>query len=171
MKTSIWYRLDIFTRLLTPFLLTLSLVVLNIVPLNIPGFSNVVPLLPLMAVYHWAVYRSELLPAYAVFIIGLLHDIFSGSPIGVNTIVFLLVYGVVIWQHRFLFGKSFAVIWLGFGLVSAGAFMLTWLLISLWSFAILEPRAVVFQYLLTLGVFPGLAWLFMRWQQFIIRQL
>lgn len=171
MKTSIWFRLDILTRLLTPFLLTLSLVILNIVPLNIPGFSSVVPLLPLMAVYHWAVYRSELLPAYAVFIIGILHDIFSGSPIGVNTVVFLLVYGVVIWQHRFLFGKSFAVIWMGFGIVSAGAFMLTWVLTSLWSFAVLEPHAVVFQYLLTLGVFPGLAWIFMRWQQFIIRQL
>lgn len=171
MKTSIWFRLDILTRLLTPFLLTLSLVILNIVPLNIPGFSSVVPLLPLMAVYHWAVYRSELLPAYAVFIIGILHDIFSGSPIGVNTVVFLLVYGVVIWQHRFLFGKSFAVIWMGFGIVSAGAFMLTWVLTSLWSLAVLEPHAVVFQYLLTLGVFPGLAWIFMRWQQFIIRQL
>lgn len=171
MKTSIWYRLDIITRLLTPFLLTLALVILNIVPLQIPGFSTVVPMLPLMAVYHWAVYRSELLPAYAVFIIGILHDIFSGAPIGVNTIVFLLVYGVVIWQHRFLFGKSFAIIWLGFGIVSAAAFMLTWALVSLWSFGLVEPRGAIFQYLLTLGAFPGLAWVFMRWQQFIIRQL
>lgn len=171
MKTSIWYRLDILTRLLTPFLLTLVLVILNIVPLQIPGFSSVVPLLPLMAIYYWAVYRSELLPAYAVFGIGLLHDIFSGTPIGINTIVFLLVYGVVNWQHRFLFGKSFAVIWLGFGVVSAGAFVLTWALNSLWNYTLLEPSAVLYEYLLTLGVFPGLAWLFMRWQQFIIRQL
>ncbi len=171
MKISIWYRLDIFTRLLTPFLLTLSLVILNVVPFNIPGFSSVVPLLPLMAIYYWAVYRSELLPAYAVFVIGMLHDIFSGSPLGVNTIVFLLVYGVVIWQHRFLFGKSFAVIWLGFGIVAAGAFVLMWALVSLWNFSVLDPHAVIFQYLLTLGVFPGLAWIFMRWQQFIIRQL
>ncbi len=171
MKTNIWYRLDILTRLLTPFLLTLSLVLLNIVPLRIPGFSNVVPLLPLMAVYHWAVYRSELLPAFAVFLIGMLQDIFSGSPIGVNTLVFLLVYGVVLWQHRFLYGKSFAVIWLGFGIVSAGAFILIWALISLWNLSVLEPRAIAFQYLLTVGVFPALAWIFMRWQQFIIRQL
>ncbi|NQW00032.1 MAG: rod shape-determining protein MreD [Rhodospirillales bacterium] len=171
MKISIWYRLDILTRLLTPFLLTLALVILNIVPLQIPGFSTVVPLLPLMAVYHWAVYRSELLPAYGVFIIGLLHDIFSGSPIGINTLVFLLVYGVVLWQHRFLFGKSFVIIWLGFAIVSAGAFVLTWALNSLWNYSVLEPRGIVYQYLLTVGVFPALAWVFMRWQQFIIRQL
>ncbi|MFB0991698.1 MAG: rod shape-determining protein MreD [Rhodospirillales bacterium] len=171
MKTSIWYRLDILTRLLTPFLLTLALVVLNLVPLEIPRFSRVVPLLPLIAIYHWAVYRSELLPAYAVFMIGLLQDIFSGAPIGVYTLVFLLVYGMVIWQHRFLFGKSFAIIWIGFAIVAAGAFVLAWALISLWSFSLLEIRAAFFQYLLTVATFPSLAWVFMRWQQFIIRQL
>jgi rod shape-determining protein MreD len=171
MKTSIWYRLDILTRLLTPFLLTLALVVLNLVPLEIPRFSRVVPLLPLIAIYHWAVYRSELLPAYAVFMIGLLQDIFSGAPIGVYTLVFLLVYGMVIWQHRFLTGKSFAIIWIGFAIVAAGAFVLAWALISLWSFSLLEIRAAFFQYLLTVATFPSLAWVFMRWQQFIIRQL
>ena len=169
MKTSIWYRLDILTRLLTPFLLTLALVILNIIPLEIPGFSQVVPLMPLMAVYHWAVYKSELLPAYAVFIVGLLQDIFSGAPIGVYTLVFLMVYGMVIWQHRFLFGKSFSIIWLGFSIVSAGAFLLAWALISLWNFSLIDLHAVFFQYLLTAAFFPILAWVFMRWQQFIIR--
>ena len=171
MKSNIWYRLDILTRLLTPFLLTLALVIVNIVPLEIPGFARVVPLFPLMAVYYWAVYRADLLPAYAVFIIGLLQDIFSGAPVGVNTIVFLMVYGVVNWQHRFLFGKSFGIIWLGFAIVSSGAFAMTWMLFSLWNFSLVEPRAVFFQYMLTIGIFPGLAWVFMRWQHFIIRQL
>jgi rod shape-determining protein MreD len=169
MKTGIWLRLDILTRLLTPFLLTLALVILNIIPLEIPGFSSVVPLMPLMAIYHWAVYKSELLPAYAVFIIGLLQDIFSGVPIGVYTIVFLMVHGMVVWQHRFLFGKSFSIIWLGFSIVSAGAFLLIWILISLWNFNFLDLQAVFFQYLLTAAIYPALAWVFMRWQQFIIR--
>jgi rod shape-determining protein MreD len=170
MKSNIWYRLDIFTRLLTPFLLTLALVILNIVPLEIPGISSVMPLLPLIAIYHWAVYRSELLPAYAVFIIGVLQDIFSGTPIGIYTIVFLMVYGIVIWQHRFLFGKSFSIIWLGFSIVSAGAFLLMWLMISLWNLSFLDLRAVFFQYLLTGAIFPALAWVFMRWQKFVIRK-
>ena len=169
MKTNIWYRLDILTRLLTPFLLTLTLVILNIIPLQLPGFSRIVPLMSLMAVYHWAVYKSELLPVYAVFIIGLLQDIFSGSPIGVYTIVFLIVYGVVIWQHRFLFDKSFSTIWLGFSIVSAGAFLLTWVLICLWNLSLLDLYAVFFQYLLTVATFPALAFFFMYWQKFIIR--
>ena len=169
MKTNIWYRLDILTRILTPFLLTLVLVVLNIIPLHLPGLSRVVPLMSLMAVYHWAVYRSELLPAYAVFIIGLLQDIFSGAPFGVYTTVFLIVYVIVIWQHRFLFDKSFTIIWLGFSIVSAGAFLLIWILICLWNLSFLDIYAVFFQYLLTAATFPVLAWIFMRWQHFIVR--
>jgi len=51
--------MDIVARGLTPFGLTLILVVLGQVPLHIPGFAEVAPILPLMAVYHWAIYRSE----------------------------------------------------------------------------------------------------------------
>jgi rod shape-determining protein MreD len=171
MKPGLWLRLDVLARKLTPFLLTLLLVVLSVVPVHVPGMSRVVPLLPLMAIYHWAVYRSELFPAYAVFIIGLLHDIFTGTPIGVNALVFLLVYGLVVSQHRFLFGKSFAVIWLGFGLVGGAASALTWVLVSGWNVAVIEPSAVYIQYLLTFGLFPGVAWAFLSWQRAFLRQI
>ncbi len=171
MKSSVWFRLDFLARKLTPFLLTLLLVLVSVVPLHIPGMSRVVPLLPLMAIYHWAVYRSELFPAYAVFIIGILHDIFTGAPLGVNALVFLLVYGIVVSQHRFLFGKSFTVIWIGFGLVGGAASALTWILVSVWNVAVIEPSAVYIQYLLTFGLFPGLAWCFLRWQRAFLRQV
>ena len=171
MKPGVWFRLDVFARKLTPFLLTLALVLLSVVPFHIPGLSRVAPLLPLMAIYHWAVYRSELFPAYAVFIIGVLHDIFTGTPIGVNALVFLLVYGIVVSQHRFLFGKSFAVIWIGFGLVGGAASALTWVLVSAWNVAVIEPSTVYIQYLLTFGLFPGLAWMFLRWQRAFLRQI
>jgi rod shape-determining protein MreD len=171
MKPSVWFRLDGLVRKLTPFLLTLILVLVSIVPLHIPGLSRVVPLLPLIAIYHWAVYRSELLPAWTVFIIGVLHDIFTGAPIGANAFVFLLVYGLVVSQHRFLFGKSFAVIWIGFGLVSGAASALMWFLVSAWNVAVIEPSAIYVQFLLTFGLFPGIAWLFQLWQRAFLRQI
>ena len=67
MKSHFWQRIDFIMRSLTPFVLTLVLVVLGQVPLHIPGFAEVAPILPLMAVYHWAIYRPDLLPASAVF--------------------------------------------------------------------------------------------------------
>ncbi len=165
MKPSLWHRLDALARRLTPFALTLVLVVVGAVPLHIPGFARVAPLLPLMAVYHWAIYRPRLLPAFAVFLIGLLQDTVGGTPIGVNALVFVGVYGVVLSQRRFFAGKSFAVVWLGFAVIAAGAALLSWILVSALNVALVAPRAVVFQYLVTLGVFPLLAWIFLRWQR------
>ena len=116
-----WQRMDLLARQLMPSMLTLVLVIINVVPLHIPGFSRVAPLLPLIAVYHWAAFRPRLLPAYAVFLIGLFQDILTGAPIGVNAFVFLAVYGAVLSQKRFFIGKSFFILWLGFSLIAAGA--------------------------------------------------
>ena len=161
--------MDLLARQLTPSMLTLILVIIGVVPLRILEFSTVMPLLPLMAVYHWAVFRPRLLPAYAVFLIGILQDILTGAPVGVNALVFLLVYGAVLSQKRFFTGKSFLILWLGFSLIAAAASALNWLAISLLSATIVEIRTAVFQYLLTVGFFPAVAWVFMRWQRAFLR--
>ena len=169
MTPSLWHRLDLLARQLTPSMLTLILVIISVVPIRILNFSTVVPLLPLMSVYHWAIFRPRLLPAYAVFLIGILQDILTGSPIGVNSFVFLLVYGAVLSQKRFFTGKSFFILWLGFSLIAAGASGLNWLAVSILNVSVVEFHTSVFQYLLTLGFFPAVAWVFLCWQRIFLR--
>ncbi len=169
MKPTFGQRLDIYTRNSLPVMVTLLLVLVNVVPLHIPGLSRIVPILPLMAVYQWTVYRPRLMPPLAVFFIGLMYDILSGAPVGVNAVVFLAVYGVVVYQQRFFAGKSFVVVWFGFGVVALGASILSWLLVSILSASIVEPRAAIFQYLLNFGFFPLVAWVFLRWQNALIK--
>ena len=169
MRPSLWHRMDLLARQLTPSMLTLALVIIGVVPLRILEFSTVMPLLPLMAVYHCAVFRPRLLPAYAVFLIGILQDILTGAPVGVNAFVFLLVYGAVLSQKRFFTGRSFLILWLGFALIAACATALNWMAVSLLSVTVVEIRTAVFQYLLTLGFFPAVAWVFMRWQRAFLR--
>lgn len=171
MKPTFWQRMDVIVRSLTPFLLTLTFVVLAQVPLHIPGFTQVAPVLSLMAVYHWAIYRPDLLPAVAVFFVGLLHDALSGMPFGINAAVFVIVHMVVMSQQVFFQGKSFPVIWLGFSLVAGGAMVLTWLLNALFFAAITPLDVVSVQYLVTVGAFPVLAWLLTRWQRTILAQV
>lgn len=163
--------MDLLARQLTPGLLTLGLVLINALPMHVSGIVHIAPLLPLMAIYHWAIFRPRLLPAYAVFLIGVLQDVLGGTPIGVNALVFLAVYGAVLSQKRFFMGKSFAIVWLGFALIAAGALAVSWTAISILNVALVEPRTAVFQYVLTLGLFPGMDWLFLRWQQAILRQV
>lgn len=171
MRLTVWNRVDVFARQLTPFALALLLVLASMVPIPVPGLMAVTPLLTLLAVYHWAVARPELMPAYAVFLIGLVQDLLSATPIGLNASVLLVVYGIVIWQHRFLAGKSFGIVWLGFALVSLGAVVLGWTLASLYHGVALPVRVMAVQYAVTLGLYPLFAWAFLRWQRAFLAQL
>ena len=169
MKPSFWQRLDALARNLSPFGLTLMLALFSVLPLHIPGFSRVAPLLAVMAIYHWTIYRPDLLPAGSVFLIGLLQDVLTGVPVGVNALVFLGIYGVVLTQRQFFASKPFVIVWLGFALIAAGAEVMTWTLISIYHATLIDPRAIAFQYLVNLGFFPVLAWIFTRWQQAFLR--
>lgn len=170
MNAAFWQRLDQIARNLTPAGLTLVLVVLSVVPTHIPGYSRVAPVLALVSVYHWAIYRPQLLPAVAVFLLGLLQDLLGGAPLGLHAVVFLTVYGLVIWQRRFLVGRSFSIYWFGFALIGLAAAVWSWALASAWNLAVLDLRTIAFQYVLTLGLFPVIAWIFLRWQRAFLQQ-
>lgn len=171
MRLTIWQRIDLFARQLTPFGLTLVLLGLSLLPIPVPGLASVTPLLTVMAVYHWSVSRPELLPAYAVFLIGLIQDLLSATPVGLYAVVLLAVYGIVVWQHRFLAGKSFGIVWLGYALVSAGAVAAGWVLAMVFYGASLPAEVMAAQYLVSLGLYPMLAWILLRWQRSFLVQV
>lgn len=171
MKPSLWIRVDALARQLTPLLLSLLLTLMAVVPLQMPALGAVAPVWPLMAVFYWSLYRPDLMPVIGVFSVGLLYDALSGAPIGVNTAVLVVVHGLVLAQRRFFYGKPFAIIWLGFALVSACALVAVWLLSCAWYGRLLMPEATVFQYLVTLGLFAPLAWLLLLWQRSFLREV
>lgn len=158
MKPSIWIRMDTWVRHLVPFGVTLILLLLTTIPTRIPGLAGIIPMLPLMGVYYWAIYRPDLMPAWIAFLIGLLYDIVAGTPLGVNALVLVVVQATAASQRKFFLGKSFMVAWWAFGLLAAGAIGLQWLLVSMLLGAAIDTAPVVFQYLLTMGIFPLLTW-------------
>ena len=171
MKLTVWQRMDSLSRQLTPFFLTLSLIIFSSVPYDVPGLVHVMPLFSFIAIFHWGMYRADLLPTSAVFATGLLQDALSGVPMGVYTLIFVLVYHVVLVQQRFFARKSFYVVWLGFALVSAGATILLWALLSLLMGSVIDPRAVSIQYIMGLGFYPIVAYSFLRWQRAFLQQV
>lgn len=148
-----------------PVALTFLLVLAAILPLPLPHYSIMAPALPLMVVYYWSIYQPDLMSHIVVFSIGLLVDTFSGTPIGVYALVLLVVQGVVVAHRRFLLGKSFWALWLGFLLVAPSALMLTWLIISALAGSLVAPLAMLFQLLATIAVFPWIAWLLLLSQR------
>jgi rod shape-determining protein MreD len=149
----------------------MALTLLTVLPLRVPPLGVAGPVWTMMSVYYWALYRPDLMPAVAVFLIGLMLDALSGTPLGINALVFLIVHRLVVTQRRFFYGKPFVIVWLGFGLVTAGAFAAAWLLTSLWHAKILDLDVLVFRSLLTLGLFPLVFRALFEWQRLFLKQV
>ena len=158
MSGSVGDRLSQIARNGTPGLLALVFVLLSIVPYNFPGSAQLMPPLALMAVFHWGIYRPDLLPGPLAFILGLLQDILSGGPLGMWALVFLLVLFVMASQLRFFLGKKFVVEWLGFALVTPVVFFAIWLLGSIYIGAFANPGTMLVQVLLTAAFYPVMSW-------------
>ena len=169
MNTGVLHRLDLEIRGLTPLALTLALALLSVVPLRIPSLAPVTPALTLMAIYFWSIYRPDRLPLVATFLVGLIQDALSGAPLGLTALVLLLAQGVVLSQRRFFHGQAFLFEWWGFMLVAPGAALATWAFTSLYFGVLVTPRPLGFQLLLTIALYPCLAWLFARAQAYLMR--
>ena len=91
MREDVWHRLDLIARNVLPVFVTLLLVMVAMVPLRVPLLTPVIPSLPLIAVYYWSVYKPNLMPVWAIFLIGLFHDLLAASPAGVGILSLLLV--------------------------------------------------------------------------------
>ena len=165
-----WNQLNLVARSLSPMAITLLLVMVSVLPMHIPFFGTVSPVLSLMAVYYWSVFRPDLMPSFAVFGAGLFQDILSGTPLGVFALVFMLVRVAVVSKQKFFTGNSFVVMWWVFMLVAAGSLVLVWGLASLLNMTLISPLGVAFQVFLTFVLFPCFAWLFFRAQQALLRQ-
>lgn len=158
-------REDPFPGSLVPFATVLVCAVLAAMPVRIPGYAAVAPPFALMAVYHWILYRPALLPPLALFAGGVLLDLFTGAPLGVSALVFLLARATLMRQRKFFIGRLFPFVWAGFALLASGAIALHWALASLLNATFLDPRSAALQWVLTVAVFPAASWLLLRLQR------
>jgi rod shape-determining protein MreD len=120
-----------FARLMVPQLLLCALFLLNLMSLPLPYVGAIKPMLVMMAVYYWAINRPTLVPPVLCFVMGLLMDILSGMPPGLNAFLLVAVQWLVRDQRRFLMGQPFITLWALFGLVALGAALLQWMLFGI----------------------------------------
>ncbi len=157
MRLATWHRLDLAARNVSPVAISLLLVILGMVPLQIPNVTPVIPAWALIAVYYWSVHRPDLMPIWAVFLIGLVQDLLGGGYPGVGILALLLVHQFVASQRRTFARASFQLLWLIFAVIAGGAIGLMWLLNCLLQQYLLKADPALFQYLTTLAVYPCLA--------------
>jgi rod shape-determining protein MreD len=153
---------------LMPMVTTLLCVIASMIPAHLPAFTAVTPFFALMAIYHWTLYRPDLLPFVAVFAVGLLLDLLTGAPLGISSLVLLIAYALVLSQREYLLMRRFTVVWVGFLAVAAVTAVLQWAVVSLFYGMLLDVRAFLFQGVLTVAVYPVVSYLLVRVQRTLL---
>ena len=153
-----------FARLL-PLATTLLATIITIQPAHIPGYAALTPAFTLMAVYHWTVYRPDLLPPLALFLVGMTQDLLAGVPPGATALVLLLARAVVLRQRRHFVNRPFPFVWTGFTVLTGGAMLFLWTLSCLLEGMLVDFRGTVFRAVLTISMFPIASFLLGRTQR------
>jgi len=144
-------QLDMFIRLCVVYVLMLVLFALNTISLSFPLTGSVEMPLVIMAIYYWSVYRPTIVPLWFVFAAGILLDLLSGLPVGLNAFIFITIRLLILDQRLFLTGQHFLTVWLGFIGVCAAAMSVQWILFGLihWHWTPFQPMLVM----IVLGIF------------------
>ena len=150
---------------LLPIATTLLATVISIQPAHIPGDAALTPAFTLMAVYHWTIYRPDLLPPLALFWVGITQDLLAGVSPGVTALVLLLARAVVLRQRRHFVNRPFPFVWAGFTVLTGGAMLFLWTLYCLLDGVVVDFRGTVFRAVLTISMFPMASFLLGRAQR------
>lgn len=166
-----WQKLDRGARSLSPLIVTLLLMFLLMVPLRLPNFGTIAPSVALMSVFFWAIYRPDLLGPLAVGLLGLVQDTMAGTPLGMSSLIFLLVHSSVVNQSQLFLAHGFFILWWGFTLTALLTGLAVWLFNSLLHVDMVPFDPVLYQAAATISLFPAAAWLFTRVQRAFLQGL
>ena len=110
-------RINKFWNLLAPVALILLFFWLAIVPHHIPNYGTIKPDFLLIIIFYWSVHRPGIMKPSVCFLIGLLLDIFSAFPLGLNALIFVIIQKLISDQRRIFLGQPYYVSWIGFTLM------------------------------------------------------
>jgi rod shape-determining protein MreD len=137
-----------------PFLTILFLIIIMMLPYKISVIGDIMPFLTLIGVYYWSVFRARRLPIWTVFILGMLQDILLGSPIGMMSLLLIVVQQIIFIQGRQFLERDFIFNWVVFVMLAFGFGVASWGIASLYIREILDFWNVLGQVLMTIAFYP-----------------
>lgn len=137
-----------------PFCAALLLTLVTMAPFHVFGDAIPAPNFAVIAAFFWAIYAPQLLPAAAVFALGLIMDLLGAGPLGFWPLLLLGVYGLGLSQRQFLLGRPVLAIWAGFAVAVVLAAAAGWFLSSLYYGHWGDPAPALSQALMSIVVFP-----------------
>lgn len=141
-----------------PFFSILFLILIMVLPYKFTVIDDIMPFLTLIGVYYWSVFKPELLPVSVVFVLGLLQDILLGSPLGLMSLLLVVVQQFIFFQGRRFLERDFLFNWFVFVMLVIGFGFLSWAITSVYFRVFLDYWGVLGQILLTIAFYPIITW-------------
>jgi len=132
----------------------LAVTVLFAIPIRLWGLQLPEPVFPMAAVFAWGVIRPSVLAPFAAALMGLMLDVLWGGAFGLWALILLVAYGLVLGGRSMTAGQGRLAMWVWYGVVTAAAMALGFLIVALKDRAMPSLFAAAWQYLATIVLYP-----------------
>lgn len=85
-------------------------------------------LLPLIFVFHWGIYRFDIIPISFVFIIGLIQSVLGGFWVGDIAFWYIFILTLTHWYSSYFSQAAFLQVWASFSVVAALISIVRWII-------------------------------------------
>lgn len=138
-----------------PILFLNSFLCLLFVTLEVVSSSPlVVPPLYLIPIFFWLVYAPQLMPLTTIFIVGLIKDILTGAPVGISSLILVLMATGLVSQAEILKQQIKTVVWGFFGLFTIFYYLANYLVISLLQWQLIAPELNYISIMMLIIIYP-----------------
>lgn len=160
-------NIDWFWRVSVAQIFIFFLLLLGLISFSIPMSGEIRPFFILMALYYWSIYRPSLLHPFVVFLYGFIFDIVLGFPLGLHSILFLVIQWVIKSQRLFFMGQTYLVVWIGFTVTTFSALLIEWIFFSVLSAGFVPYSAMINNLVITVFLFPLVSYFFILMHRFL----
>lgn len=133
---------------------------LLMLPASLPKYSGtiteILPPLPLLAMFYWGLARPDRLGFPLVFIAGLLQDALMFTPFGSSALLWVLLRYVVMVHRKDMMDQGFIAHWLFCSLLLASMALLQWIVLGYYVGHAMPAMAAAIQCVMGILFYPAM---------------
>ncbi len=152
-----------------PWLACLLATIVLATPMRVFGLRLPEPVFPMVLAFAWPVVRPTMLGPAALLLAGLFLDLFWGAPLGLWGLSLLLAYGGAQVARSLMTGRSAPVLAVWYLGLSGLSFLAAYLFVTLRAHVTPNVMSTLFQFGVTLCLFPLARYLIDRFEDADLR--
>ena len=114
-----------------------------------------------LLIYFFSFNRFIFFSIIPLFFLGLVNDSIVGSPFGMSSCIYILIYKIAVYQNTIKLRSIFKAEWIAFGISIFAAYILIFI-IYFFMGNIYDFRVLIYNFLGTFFIYP-IGWIFLKY--------